>query len=100
MLLGKSCYLNNFLASRKVHATRDQRRKKLARRSTLYRCIRCRGRAELGVYLGFYVFGSGRYREQKKGTLPARGYCGDCFMELVTRRGLGPISLESIRWKL
>lgn len=30
----------------------------------------------------------------------ARGYCSDCFLELVTRRGLGPSWLESIRWKL
>ena len=68
----------------------------MARRSALHECRVCGESAELGVYLGFYVFGSDHVRKQKRDTLPSRGYCIRCFLDTVERRNLDAGRLKRI----
>jgi len=52
----------------------------------LRRCIKCGGRPVLGLYSGYYLFGSGRWRQQQRGSFPARGYCVACFLRIARSR--------------
>jgi len=64
----------------------DPREEFVARPTRLDTCFRCGKGAELGVYWGYYVIGS--TPKQRRGTLPARGYCIDCFLKLAEGRKL------------
>ena len=70
----------------------------MPKRTRLKECIKCGNAARIGVYLGYYALRgtpkqaarltpSRRRPLQVKGTLPARGYCLDCFVRLVKSRG-------------
>ena len=72
------------------------------------RCVRCDQRARLAAYTGYYVFGSkseARPKSKQKsgqvtGTLPARGFCASCFLDLAKKEGRDEAFVKSLRVKL
>jgi hypothetical protein len=68
----------------------------MPRRTELRGCTKCGERAVLGLYMGFYFFGSSQWRTQRRGTFPARGFCADCFLGIAKKR-LSPGDFESLR---
>jgi hypothetical protein len=78
-------------------------------RKTAHRwCVKCEERAQLGVYTGYYVLSvrsnSGNKAQQPKrqvtATLPARGFCVDCFLHYARAQGWGQAEMKELRTKL
>lgn len=75
----------------------------MARESKLDRCDACGHEARVGVYLGYYSVKSKHKRgvsKQTKGTLPALGYCVNCFLKLAKKEGMSREKLEELREEL
>lgn len=73
----------------------------MPKKTKLTYCVKCDKAACIGVYLAYYALRRARQRKegpaqkkrpatQIKGTLPARGYCMNCFLRLLRSRGLSP----------
>jgi len=71
-------------------------------------CVKCEERAQLGVYTGYYVLStnskSGKKTQKPKhqvtATLPARGFCMDCFLRYARKQGWGNAEMNELRAKL
>ena len=75
----------------------------MARPTTLDRLCRCDHEARVGVYFAYYSVKSkhkSAVSKQVKGSLPARGYCVDCFLEFAKRKGLPGDERQELREKL
>jgi len=76
----------------------------MPRRSELKLCVKCGGRAQVGVYTGYYVLsrksGTGRREPQIKGGLPARGCCIDCLLRAAKAQGLDRVTRAELQRKL
>jgi hypothetical protein len=79
----------------------------MPRKSKLHRCVSCKKhRAKIGVLTNYYVLGSRRSsssrtaKKQIAGSLPARGYCVNCFLELAKTQGLHSEQRHALRKKL
>ena len=69
-------------------------------------CVRCEEvRAQVGAYTGYYVLSSKsksgpkpqKPNPQVKGTLPARGFCMDCFLRHARKQGWDDTEMRKLR---
>jgi hypothetical protein len=77
--------------------------KPMARESKLDRCDACGHQARMGVFLGYYSIKSKRKSgadKQIKGTLPALGYCINCFLKLAKKEGMLQEKRQELREEL
>jgi len=78
----------------------------MPRRTALEFCVRCKKRAELGVYTGYYRLsskprlGQEGNKRQVRGTLPARGFCMDCFLRYAKGQGWDRTVMQKLRSRL
>ncbi len=56
-------------------------------------CVACGRTAEVGVSTSFYVLESS---PQRKGTLPARGFCAGCFVRRLEKEGVAAEVVSAI----
>ena len=78
----------------------------MPRQSDHKSCVKCGDKAEVCAYTGFY-FLTRKSRIRLKpaesrvtGSLPARGFCGDCFLRFAERQGWDENVLKKLLRKL
>jgi len=74
----------------------------MPRKSKLRKCVGCnKRRATIGALLNFYAVGVKRKgRKQITGSLPARGFCLDCFLSLAKEQGMRSEQRHELHTKL
>lgn len=80
----------------------------MPRKTSHQQCVKCGQRAKVGAYTGYYVLSSKpksgvrtqKAQPQVKATLPARGFCLDCFLGYARGQGWGRAEMKKLRTKL
>jgi hypothetical protein len=80
----------------------------MARQTAHKWCVKCDGRAEFGVFTGFYGLASKvksgtqvqKRRPQITGTLPSRGFCSSCLLKYAKGQGWDHAGMEELEARL